>query len=137
MSFLKSYIRPGASSRPAASKPDKKATPAASVTASIAPSLSPQTRQSSTYTGSRNSIHPIGDFRNNGQKEIEEIKSTVAINWVYQLQGENLWNNHGPGEGVVLRKAHREFIACPTELEFVRGGLFEVASELNAKASRE
>lgn len=137
MNLLKSYIRPGKSSQPAAIQPDTKATPPASVGASIVPSWSPQTRQSSNYTGSRASLHPVGDFRNNGQKEIDEIKSNVAINWVYQLQGENMWNNHGPGEGVVLRKAHREFIACPMDLAHERNGLFEAAIELNAKVSEQ
>ena len=141
MSFLKSYIRPNASSRPAAPKPDIQITPPASGTASIRPPGSSHTQRSSSYSfgvsnaGSRTSLHPNGDFRNNGQREIAEIKSNVAINWVYQLQGENMWNNRGPGEGVVLRKAHKEFIACPMELATVSGGLFEAATELNAKVS--
>lgn len=137
MNFLKSYIRPGASPHPRASNPEIQITP------STVPSKPPPTQRSVSYglgssgAGSRTSIHPTGDFRNNGQREIDEIKSTVAINWVFQLQGENMWNNQGPGEGVVLRKAHGEFIACPADLASVRGGLFEAAEDLNVKVSKE
>lgn len=138
MNFLKSYIRPGASPHPRASNPEIQITPSVSITPSTVPSKSPPTQRSSSYgAGSRTSIHPAGDFRNNGQREIDEIKSTVAISWVFQLQGENMWNNQGPGEGVVLRKAHGEFIACPADLASVRGGLFEAAEDLNVKVSKE
>ncbi|KAI4205228.1 MAG: hypothetical protein LQ350_000550 [Teloschistes chrysophthalmus] len=79
------------------------------------------------------SIHPNGDFRNNGMAEVNEIKSVVAMNWVYQLQNEHMWNSGSLGEGVIMRKAPRQFIACPPDLTTVRGGLFDAASELNAR----
>ena len=65
--------------------------------------------------------------------EVNEIKSVVAMNWVYQLQNEYMWNSGSLGEGVIMRKAARQFIACPPELTTIRGGLFDAAAELNAK----
>lgn len=88
------------------------------------------------HTGSRPvSVHPDGDFRNNSPQDVDEIKNAIAINWVYQVQNENMWNGNSGVEGVVLRKAPRQFIACPDELRSERGGLFDAASELNAKVS--
>lgn len=66
-------------------------------------------------------------------EEVNEIKCVVAMNWVYQLQNEYMWNGGSLGEGVVMRKAARQFIACPPELTTIRGGYFDAAAELNAK----
>lgn len=66
-------------------------------------------------------------------EEVNEIKCVVAMNWVYQLQNEYMWNSGSLGEGVVMRKAARQFIACPPELTTVRGSLFDASAELNAK----
>ncbi|KAL9005472.1 MAG: hypothetical protein Q9188_001750 [Gyalolechia gomerana] len=79
------------------------------------------------------SIHPSGDFRNSGMEEVNEIKCVVAMNWVYQLQNEYMWNGGSLGEGVIMRKAARQFIACPPELTTIRGGLFDAAAQLNSR----
>ncbi|KAL8704034.1 MAG: hypothetical protein Q9201_002806 [Fulgogasparrea decipioides] len=79
------------------------------------------------------SLHPSGDFRNSGMEEVNEIKCVVAMNWVYQLQNEYMWNSGTLTEGVIMRKSPRQFIACPPELTTVRGGLFDAAAELNSK----
>lgn len=78
-------------------------------------------------------MHPAGDFRNNAQEQIDEIKSDIAINWVYNLQDKRMWNGHGPGEGVVLRKAPKTFMSCPPELSLETGGLFDAACELDTR----
>ena len=65
--------------------------------------------------------------------EINEIKCNVAMNWVYQLQNEYMWNSGTSGEGVILRKAPKQFLSCPPDLQTVRGGLYDAACELNAK----
>ncbi|KAL8947354.1 MAG: hypothetical protein Q9222_006358 [Ikaeria aurantiellina] len=95
----------------------------------------PATRSGyATPKGSRPaSLHPSGDFRNSGMEEVNEIKCVVAMNWVYQLQNEYMWNSGSLGEGVIMRKAARQFIACPPELTGVRGGLYDAAAELNSK----
>ena len=140
MNFIKTYIRPERSTNSTAPGPVIQVT-APDSNASMRPRLPQNLSTTSSglsspgYSASRTSLHPDGDFRNNAQREIEEIKSTVAINWVYQQQGENMWNNGGVSEGVVLRKAPREFMACPGDLIHIRGGLFDGASVLNAKAS--
>ncbi|KAL8918292.1 MAG: hypothetical protein Q9208_007460 [Pyrenodesmia sp. 3 TL-2023] len=87
-----------------------------------------------TPKGSRPaSLHPSGDFRNQGMEEVNEIKCVVAMNWVYQLQNEYMWNSGSLGEGVVMRRAARQFIACPPELTTIRGGFFDAAAELNTR----
>ena len=42
-----------------------------------------------------------------------------------------------PEEGVVLKRAPGEFIACPEFLAGRQSGLFEAASGLNSKVSRD
>jgi hypothetical protein len=142
MNALKSYFRPSIEPKAIALNPviDGRASPRG---APIVGTLSPQAVNLSInppgtprYSGSRPvSAHPDGDFRNNAPQDIDEIKSAVAISWVYQLQNENMWNSHSGAEGVVLRKAPRQFVACPDDLMFSRGGLFDAASELNARVS--
>ena len=136
MNAFKSYIRP---------KKDPATTPSLNPSSAMemkeSPSAAPSTVQTPTTrsgygTPARSrpgSIHPSGDFRNNPMEEVNEIKCVVAMNWVYQLQNEYMWNGGSLGEGVVMRKAARQFIACPPELTTVRGGLFDAAAELNAK----
>lgn len=133
MDIIKSYIRPKASSK--ASTPGSKMT-----TPSLAPALAPETIPSSPRRrnpaldfASSHSLHPSGDFRNNTQEHIDDIKSDIAINWVYNLQNKRMWNSGSVGEGVVLRKSYKAFVSCPAELSFSTGGLFGAACELNAK----
>ncbi len=88
----------------------------------------------SRHSGSRPlSVHPDGDFRNNSRQDIDDLKCAVAINWVYHVQNENRWNGNSGAEGVVLRKAPRQFNACPDELRHNAGGVFDAARELNAR----
>ncbi|KAL8693957.1 MAG: hypothetical protein Q9218_001315 [Villophora microphyllina] len=136
MNAFKSYIRPnkaGAKAPP----PSPPVQMEKLSTSSRAPSSTqtPATRSGyATPKGSRPaSLHPSGDFRNNGMDEVNEIKCVVAMNWVYQLQNEYMWNSGSLGEGVIMRKAARQYIACPPELTSVRGGLFDAAAELNSK----
>ncbi|KAL9038197.1 MAG: hypothetical protein Q9180_003277 [Flavoplaca navasiana] len=136
MNAFKSYIRPkkGPETAPA---PNPAPAMEMRESSSIAPSTAqtPATRSGyATPNRSRpGSIHPSGDFRNNPMEEVNEIKCVVAMNWVYQLQNEYMWNSGLLGEGVVMRKAARQFIACPPELTTVRGSLFDASAELNAK----
>lgn len=129
MDIIKSYIRPKAST------PGSKMT-----TPSLAPALAPKTIPSSPRRRNQaldfansHSLHPSGDFRNNTQEHIDDIKSDIAINWVYNLQNKRMWSGGSVGEGVVLRKAYKAFVSCPAELSFSTGGLFGAACELNAK----
>lgn len=157
MNALRSYFRPAAGPNATDSKPannNDKVPPlgAASrgtavphelnvLSASPGPSTPYHTGSGPStpyHTGSRPvSVHPDGDFRNNSPQDVDEIKNAIAINWVYQVQNENMWNGNSGFEGVVLRKAPRQFIACPNELVSERGGLFDAASELNAKVSHQ
>lgn len=142
MNALRSYFRPGVDPKAIALKPvtdGRVSAHDAPIEGTLPPpALNPSIDSPGTPRsfGSRPvSAHPDGDFRNNAPQDIDEIKSAVAISWVYQLQNENMWNSHNGAEGVVLRKAPRQFIACPNDLIFSRGGLFDAASELNARVS--
>lgn len=144
MNAIRSYFRPAAGPNATGSKPAKNGRvpplDAASGGTALPQALSilsgspgPSTPR---HPGSRPvSVHPDGDFRNNSPQDVDEIKNAIATNWVYQVQNENMWSGNSGAEGVVLRKAPRQFIACPNELRSERGGLFDAASELNAKVS--
>lgn len=133
MDLIKSYIRPKVSSK--SSKPGSELqTP--SLATALAPgtmSSSPRPRNSAVDSATSHSLHPSGDFRNNTQEHIDDIKSDIAINWAYNLQNKRMWSSGSVGEGVVLRKAYKAFVSCPAELSFSTGGLFDAACELNAK----
>ncbi|KAI4094789.1 MAG: hypothetical protein LQ344_002035 [Seirophora lacunosa] len=139
MNVFKSYIRPnkvgakGAPPPPPTAPMEMSSSTDPSITKHSAPTAGSRSGYA-TPRGSRPaSLHPSGDFRNSGMEEVNEIRSVVAMNWVYQLQNENMWNNGTLGEGVIMRKAPRHFIACPQELTTIRGGLFDAAAELNSR----
>lgn len=131
MNAFKSYIRPNKGGAKTAPPPPVQMEKVSDSSGGRTPA---------TYASPRGSrppsIHPNGDFRNNGMAEVNEIKSVVAMNWVYQLQNEHMWNSGSLGEGVIMRKAPRQFIACPPDLTNVRGGLFDAASELNSRVRK-
>ena len=135
MNTLKSYIRP--------TKKADKSSPAVAPTYNekTATPQTPYSVQSPDYSGintprSRASLHPEGDFRNNVDEHVNEIKNMVALEWVYQMQQEHTWSSNSYGEGVVIRKSAGKFAAAPRGLEEERGGLFDAARELNARVSR-
>ncbi|KAL8763090.1 MAG: hypothetical protein Q9184_001050 [Pyrenodesmia sp. 2 TL-2023] len=136
MNTFKSYIRPnksGAKGPPPLPSAPMEMTASSSKTPSISGTQGARSGFA-TPKGSRPaSLHPSGDFRNQGMEEVNEIKCVVAMNWVYQLQNEYMWNSGSLGEGVVMRKAARQFISCPPELTTIRGGFFDAAAELNTR----
>lgn len=60
--------------------------------------------------------YPPGDFRNNAQDEIRDMKCDVMVNWLYQQQMEMLWTAGGPDEGVVLKKTRGAYACCPADI---------------------
>ncbi|KAL9593918.1 MAG: hypothetical protein Q9219_007314 [cf. Caloplaca sp. 3 TL-2023] len=143
MNAFRSYIRPNKGGGKAAPPPPPPASVPMEMKASSSgpsslktPSIQTPATRSGYGTPNRSrpaSLHPSGDFRNSGMEEVNEIKCVVAMNWVYQLQNELMWNSGTLGEGVIMRKAPRQFIACPPELTTIRGGLFDAAAELNSR----
>lgn len=134
MNVVKSYIRPA--------KKQDSAPPPATVTYNekSEPPRTPYSVQSPDYSGfatprSRASLYPDGDFRNNADEHVNEIKHIVALEWVYQMQQEHVWSSNSYGEGVVIRKGVGKFAAAPVMLENERGGLFDAARALNARVS--
>ena len=49
---------------------------------------------------------------------LDDIKHEVMVNYLYQQQCSHLWVSDGSGEieGVLLRKARGEYLACPPQL---------------------
>ena len=76
-------------------------------------SLAPSTRASSVF--------------------IDEIKHEVMVNYLHQQQCSSLWvhDNSGEMEGVLLRKARNNYMACPPAL--VNSRFAQAVSILNAQ----
>lgn len=144
MNAIRSYFRPAGGPNATGSKPAKngrdppldaasRGMPLPQELSVLSGSPGPST---TCHPGSRPvSVHPDGDFRNNSPQDVDEIKNAIGINWVYQVQNENMWSGNSSVEGVVLKKAPGQFIACPNDLTAERGGFFDAANELNAKVS--
>ena len=136
MNAIRSYIRP-------AKKDEVTHAKAPSYDEKAEPPRTPRTPysvQSPDFSGfatprSRTSLHPEGDFRNNADEHVNEIKHMIALEWVSQMQSEHTWSSNGYGEGVVIRKGVGKFAANPVQLESERGGLFDAARVLNARVS--
>src|SRR5438045_7300751 len=49
---------------------------------------------------------------------LDDIKHEVMVNYLYQQQCSHLWVSDGSGEieGVLLRKARNQYMACPPQL---------------------
>ncbi len=49
---------------------------------------------------------------------LDDIKHEVMVNYLYQQQCSHLWVSDGSGEieGVLLRKARGQYMACPPQL---------------------
>ena len=65
---------------------------------------------------SRSSIAP--SVRSAQSSCLDDIKHEVMVNYLYQQQCSRLWVSDGSGEmeGVLLRKARNQYLACPPAL---------------------
>ena len=66
---------------------------------------------------------------------LDDIKHEVMVNYLYQQQCSRLWVSDGSGEmeGVLLRKARRNYLACP--LALADSELATMCAELNVQVS--
>lgn len=73
----------------------------------------PSSRPMSLSARSRTS-----SYRTNNTIFLDEIKHEVMVNYLYQQQCSRLWVSDGSGEieGVLLRKARGQYMACPPQL---------------------
>lgn len=78
---------------------------------------------------------PEGDFRNNGQEELRDIKCDVMVNWLYQQQMEMLWTAGAADEGVVLKKARGNYTCCPPDIMDEPFGFFKSIEMLNVRSA--
>ncbi len=141
MNFLKSYVRPHGQGKAA---PPPVAAPPMEMTASgkTSSTYSHLKSQGSSRPGTRPisrpaSPYPEGDFRNADFAGVNAVKCAIALEWLHQEQQKLQIYHATPNEGVVLKKALGEFIACPEFLAGRQYGLFEAASGLNSRVSRE
>ena len=82
---------------------------------------------------SRSSIAP--SLRSAQSSYLDGIKHEVMVNYLYQQQCSRLWVSDGSGEveGVLLRKARNQYLACPPALA---GSVFAtVCAKLNVQVS--
>jgi hypothetical protein len=82
---------------------------------------------------SRLSIAP--SMQSTQSSYLDEIKHEVVVNYLYQQQCSRLWVSDGSGEveGILLRKARNQYLACPPALA---GSVFAMAcAELNVQVS--
>ena len=65
---------------------------------------------------SRSSLAP--SVRSAESSYLDDIKHEVMVNYLYQQQCSRLWVSDGSGEieGVLLRKARNQYLACPPAL---------------------
>ncbi|KAK4539659.1 hypothetical protein LTR36_010485 [Oleoguttula mirabilis] len=94
------------------------------------------TPSNATPWGSRPaSLYPAGDFRNSQADDINEIKSDVMVNWLYQQQMEKLWTAGGHDEGVCLKKGRSTYTCCPADIIEVPYGFYKAVETLNVKCA--
>lgn len=80
------------------------------------------------------SLYPAGgEYRNSQHDEINEIKSDVMVNWLYQQQMERLWTAGGVDEGVVLKKGRGAYTCCPADITEEPYGFFKAVETLNVR----
>lgn len=89
----------------------------------------------SPYGSRPASIYPVGDFRNNAQAELTDIKCDVMVNWLYSQQEERLWTTGEMEEGVMLKKTRGQYACSPAELAEEPYGLYKAVEQLNVKVS--
>ncbi|KAK9776400.1 putative Glycosyltransferase 2-like domain-containing protein [Seiridium cardinale] len=70
------------------------------------------------FGSSRNSISGRSTRSNGSSVFMDDIKHEVMVNYLYQQQCSHLWVSDGSGEveGVLLRKARGQYMACPPQL---------------------
>jgi len=121
--------------------------PTPSQLASVSEKFSPQSQPTTVHsplacgrfrdpsrTSSRVSLD-TWSMRSTRYSFLEDIKHEVMVNYLYQQQCSHLWVSDGSGEceGVLLRKAHGHYLACPPQLA---NSMFAMASaELNVQVS--
>ena len=81
------------------------------------------------------SLYPVGDFRNNAQNEITDIKCDMMVNHLYSRQMELLWTAGGHDEGVLLKKSRGNYACCPSDLESEPAGFHRAVQTLNVRVS--
>lgn len=104
--------------------PDQYAYNASYQTSSLGPQATQSAQRSRPLSLSERSIQSarsaVSSLRTSGSSVfLDEIKHEVMVNYLFQQQCARLWISDGSGEteGVLLRKARGQYIACPPTLQ--------------------
>lgn len=83
---------------------------------------------------SRASLAP--SISSNRSSFLDDIKHEVMANYLYQQQCSRLWVNDSSGEseGILLRKARNQYLACPPQLAY--SPFATACAELNVQVNR-
>ena len=67
---------------------------------------------------------------------MSSIKSDLMLTWLHEQQCSNNWIQHGPGQGIVLKRYRGEYLCLPKALEHDESRLFEIVKAMNVAVSR-
>ncbi|KAI9048625.1 hypothetical protein LZ554_007457 [Drepanopeziza brunnea f. sp. 'monogermtubi'] len=132
MSFLKGYLKPSKKSAPETS--------AGVANGALSPAMEmivPPLQSSPIFQPPRlsrpPSIYPEGDFRNESQHSVLQLKSDVMVSWLHQQQCEKRLYTQLPFEGAILKQTKDVFVCSPLGVK--ESALFEQVAKLNVKAA--
>jgi hypothetical protein len=83
------------------------------------------------------SFLPAGDVRNGDAEAINDIRSDIMVNWLYeqQLRNQYISGAQDAFEGVVLKKARGTFTCCPPQMAAIPDSLFAVVARMNVRCA--
>ena len=98
--------------------------------------LNPSTPAPSSLSNSRRNsgvnTRPSSIFAGSTE-DVATIRAHVVGDWLHAKQMQLMWTSGAPGEGVIMKQARGNCIACPKALENVRGDLFDAVVKLNVR----
>ncbi|KAK4453763.1 glycosyl transferase family group 2-domain-containing protein [Podospora aff. communis PSN243] len=93
-------------------------------------------RRSASASRHTPSIFPAGDERNNDADALNEVRSDMMVNWLYEQQLRKQYaTGEDPFEGVVLKKSRGNFTCCPPHMAAIPDSLFAMVREMNVRCA--
>ena len=87
---------------------------------------------SNPHRNSRVNTRPSSIFAGSTE-DVATIRAHVVGDWLHAKQMQLMWTTRSPGEGVIMKQARGNCVACPKELELVQGDLFDAVVKLNVR----
>jgi hypothetical protein len=93
-------------------------------------------RRSASASRYSPSIFPAGDHRNHDFDALNEVRSDMMVNWLYEQQLRKQYaTGEDPFEGVVLKKSRGNFTCCPPHMAALPDSLFAMVREMNVRCA--